>query len=258
MMVLKLGGSCVENDQLIIALAGELKVFHERGEKILLVHGGGKTISEVQSKYNQKSQFINGLRQTGSQEMPLVDMALAGAVNKKLVRLFYSQGIQTWGLSGADACSIIGQSIDGDKSHRTGSVRRVSTEAISLMWNAGYFPVLAPPSMDDEGMGLNINADEVALAFARELRARCLIFLSDVPGILQGGKLLPRIRETEADALVANETITAGMIPKIQSSVAALHAGVGAVIIASYQSDGDFNRILTGDLGTQVILRDMV
>ncbi len=253
MKVLKTGGRIADDNRLISFLADELASRHRDGEKTLLIHGGGKSISALQEKFNLTPNFIQGLRQTTSQEMPLVDMALSGLVNKKLVRLFHARGIPAWGMCGADAGILTGRSVapDGGK-NLTGHVTEVSIEPIKLLWKENYFPILAPPAMDADSHALNINADEAALSMAIALRASHLIFMSDVPGVLRDGRVIKKITPKESEKLIEDGVVTGGMIPKLRSSVAALKAGVGTVIIAAYDGNGCLSRILEGEYGTTI------
>lgn len=248
MIVVKIGGRFAEDDGLVSALADELGAMKDQGKKIVLVHGGGSTITRLQELFGIKAQFSEGLRQTSADEMPMVDMALAGAVNKHLVRLFQSQGINAWGLSGADARTIMGRSVAG----RTAKVHAVNSRAIKLLWLAGYFPILAPPSMDSEGRALNINADEVALALAESLAADRLIFISDVPGVLCKGETIRELSIADIEALIDQAIIKDGMVPKVRSAAKALESGVGAVHIASYKNPGDLGAIFCGKSGTKI------
>lgn len=254
MILIKIGGRFAENDLLIASLADELASLHNDGERMLLVHGGGTTVSALQDRFGLTPNFIHGLRQTPPEEMPLVDMALAGAVNKRLVRLFHSRGIAAWGLCGADGATLTGKSMpSGGKSNRTGVVTDISTQSVELLWKEHFFPILAPPAMDASGMALNINADDAALAMAKALGASHLIFLSDVPGVLQSGEVIAEMTPADTDKLIEEGTVTGGMIPKLKASAAALEASVGAVSIAAYQEYGDLDRILAGQRGTRIV-----
>ncbi|OQX29786.1 MAG: acetylglutamate kinase [Spirochaeta sp. LUC14_002_19_P3] len=253
MTLIKLGGIMAEDSRLIIALADEVKTIMDSDEHVLIVHGGGIVISELQQCWGITPRFKEGLRQTSPREMPLIDMALAGAVNKRLVRLFYSRGLAAWGLCGADAGVLTGTSIaPGEADNRTGTVCSVNTDPIRLLIRGAYLPIFAPPSMNKQGEALNINADEAAFSLASSLTANRLIFLSDVPGIIRNNVVLPELAPDGCNELIKEKIVTDGMVPKLQAAVNSLHAGVSAVHIASYTEAGSLKRILSGETGTAI------
>ena len=256
LIVVKVGGRAAEDEKLIFNLGREFKNLAEEGNRLLLVHGGGVTISELQRKYDVEPEFFDGLRQTPPKEMPLVDMALAGAVNKRLVRRLRSLGVEAWGVCGADAGIISAVSVSGRPSeNRTGRVTLVNTSPLEILWRSGYFPVLAPPSADKNGYGINVNADEAALAMAESLKASHLVFISDVPGVLDQGAVIHRLSPKTAKDKIDKGVISGGMIPKVQSAVNALQQGVGAVIIGDYVNPGDLRDLLSASPGTCINLQ---
>ena len=260
LLVVKIGGKSSEDNAVTSALAGELKNLKEKGQRILLVHGGGITISEIQKKYGITPEFINGLRQTAPEEIPLVDMALAGAVNKRLVRILRTAGIDAWGISGADAGILLAESIGNTrksgekplKENRTGRVTAVNTRPLEILWDEGFLPVFAPPATDKTGKGMNINADEAALALAAALKAEQLIFISDVPGVLDSGEVIRHLTPESAEEKISGGVISGGMIPKVRSAAGALKEGVGSVIIGDYTKPGDLDALLSGRKGTLI------
>ncbi|RKX77515.1 MAG: acetylglutamate kinase [Spirochaetes bacterium] len=253
LLVVKIGGKSAEDDALVMALTGELKKLQAQGCRILMVHGGGITISEIQKKYGITPRFIDGLRQTEPAEMPLVDMALAGAVNKRLVRILKQGGLNSWGLCGADAGILLAESIsDSAAENRTGRVTSVDIRPLKLLWSGGYVPVLAPPATNSLGLGMNINADEAALALSTALKADQLVFISDVPGVLETQKVIRHLTPETAEEKISSAVITGGMIPKVKSAVEALKRGVGGVFIGEYTETGNLGKILSGLQGTLI------
>ncbi len=253
LLVVKIGGKSAENDALVMALTRELETLQSQGVKILLVHGGGITISEIQGKYGIKPRFIDGLRQTEPSEMPLVDMALAGGVNKRLVRTLRQGGLNAWGLCGADAGILKAESIAVSAAeNRTGRVTSVDIRPLNLLWSGGYVPVLAPPATDSLGLGMNINADEASLALSAALKADQLVFISDVPGVLDTQKVIRHLTPETAEEKISSGVITGGMIPKVKSAVEALKKGVGGVFIGEYTESGNLGKILSGLQGTLI------
>lgn len=252
-MVVKIGGKSAESDALVSALSRELETQQSLGVRILLVHGGGITISEIQGKYGIRPRFIDGLRQTEPAEMPLVDMALAGGVNKRLVRILRQNGLNPWGLCGADAGILKAESIAKSAAeNRTGRVTSVDIRPFEMLWNNGYLPVFAPPSTDKLGQGMNINADEAALALSTALKADQLVFISDVPGVLDSRKVIRHLTPETAEGKISSGVITGGMIPKVRSAAEALRQGVGGVYIGEYSEPGNLKNILSGQQGTLI------
>jgi acetylglutamate kinase len=253
LLIVKIGGKSAENDTLMKALSGELREIQNQGRRILLVHGGGVTISEIQDRYGIKPRFIDGLRQTTPGEMPLVDMALAGGVNKRLVRILRSTGLDAWGLCAADGGILLAESIaDSSEENRTGRVVSVKTAPLELLWSGGYLPVFAPPASDSGSSGMNINADEAALALSTALSADQLVFFSDVPGVLDSQGVIRHLTAQSAEDKISSAVITGGMIPKVRSAAGALRQGVGRVFIGEYTQSGDLEKTLSGSLGTLI------
>jgi len=251
--VIKIGGGFAENDELVSELAAELLEFLPGRGPILLIHGGGTLVSEVEKRWGYKPTFVNGLRETSSKTMPFVDMALAGAVNKRLVRLLRRRGLNAWGLSGADGGLILAKNAGNKGSDsRTGLVVSLDTQPLRVLWENGYLPVLASPASDAEGRGLNVNADEAALALALDTKAQNLVFISDIPGVLSDDAVISRLDAPEVEEKIARGEIWGGMIPKVRSAISALEGGVGAVLIGDYLGYGDLEKLLLCQKGTTI------
>ncbi len=224
----------------------------------LLVHGGGTAVSAMQERYGLQPQFRDGIRQTSPAEMDLVDAALAGRMNKALVRQFIAQGLPAAGLSCCDgpltrAESISPEGTPPEKQSRTGRICEVHPGLLRHILQAGYLPVVSPVSVDSQGRGLNINADEAALALARALPARTLLFLSDIPGILKEDQVIRSLTPLGIEEEIEAGTIAGGMIPKVRSSAQALADGVETVIIGGYRRQGDLEELLEGRAGSRII-----
>lgn len=251
--VVKIGGALSEEVNLLTALADEIGALTREGGLILLVHGGGGSLSELSRRFGYTPRFVEGLRETSPEEMVLADMALAGGVNKRLVRLLESRGVAAWGFSGSDGRTIIGECLGGAPDrNRTAGPAEVSTKAVRHLWAGGWVPVLAPVSTDSGFLGVNINADDAATAMAEALEGRHLIFFSDVPGVLRDGKVIRCLTPGDAEELTAEGVISGGMIPKVRSALRALEEGVGAVHIAAYGRAGDLRRAIEGKHGTEI------
>jgi acetylglutamate kinase len=248
-VALKIGGKAASTETALKALIRDMASLKENC-RFLLVHGGGAEVSRVTKIFGLEPVFRDGIRLTSPEEMEIVDMVLAGKMNKYLVRIFESLGVPAIGLSGSDGSFFTGESIDPAAGSRTGRIGRVNPRAALLLLDAGYIPVIASTSMDAAGGALNINADEAALEIARSLRADSLIYLSDIPGILKGGKVIPRLDAAEAEKEIAGGIICGGMIPKVRSSLEALRSGVGAVVIGEFVNSGDLVRLLERKQGS--------
>ncbi len=269
-VTLKIGGRLAEQNELLRSLAEEIRAAGTK-QSFILVHGGGVEVSRICRELGHEPEFRDGIRMTSPEEMPAVEMILAGRVNKRLVRTFQGCGLNSVGLCGADGRTFVGSRMQesrpgkeagqtiqartgaGDSS-RTGTVERVDPSLLKILLAGGYFPVVASTSMDEAGEGLNINADTVAFEIARAVQSSRLIFLSDIPGILKGGSLLSSLHEEQIREEVENGTISGGMIPKVDSSLEALKAGVGGIIIGQYQGPGDLAALLQGRSGTRISL----
>ena len=257
-LVIKIGGRPAESAEAVKELSKEIKHLQDRENcRFLLVHGGGKTVSAIQKQYGIEPLFRDGKRMTSAVEMDLVDMGLAGKVNKYLVRTFHQSGLNAVGLCGSDGGTFLSEDarIREGGENRTGRVSHVDTRLLELMIRAGYFPILSSVSSDSQGRGMNINADEAALSLAEALKADSLIFLSDIPGILIGGGLREGLNEAEIEKYIAEGDIQGGMIPKVRSSLAALRGGVRQIQITNYEVPGDLRQILHGRKGTRIVLQ---
>ena len=218
----------------------------------ILVHGGGAEVSRITKIFGLEPVFRDGVRMTSGPEMEIVDMVLAGKVNKSLVRMFSARGMKAVGISGSDGGLFTGASIDPAGGSRTGRVERVNPEAALLLLRSGYLPVVASTSMDAEGGALNINADEAALEIAKAVGADALVFLSDIPGILKDGGVMMSLDGESARREIEGGVISGGMIPKVTSSLEALRSGVKAVVIGEFTSYGDLALLLGREKGTTI------
>jgi acetylglutamate kinase len=200
-------------------------------EPLLVVNGGGKAIADLQAHFDLPTRKVDGLRVTDAQSMTLVEMAMSGLVNKQLVRALLGAGLDAVGLSGVDGGLLRCR----QKAHpRTdlgfvGEITAVRAPLLRLLLDQGSVPIVSPVSLGEDGAAYNVNADEGALAIAAALGARQLDFVSNVPGVLRrrdDSMVIPHLALTEAEALIADGTITDGMIPKVRAAVDAVARGV--------------------------------
>ncbi|HUI70283.1 MAG TPA: acetylglutamate kinase [Spirochaetia bacterium] len=253
-VLVKIGGRAADDETALACMAEEMLAL-SRDYTFLLVHGGGAEVTALSKKLGIQSVFANGLRQTTAAEMDIVDMVLAGKVNKQLVRLLRARGLDAVGLSGSDGGLLVGKSTgalpDGTQS-RTGEVAAVDDRLLRLLLDKGFLPVISSPSMDAAGLGLNVNADTAAFTIAVALGCSALVFLSDIPGIISDGSVIRELTAEKARTLSAAGVISGGMLPKVSASVDALSKGVQTVIIGHYEESGSLARLLEGRKGTRI------
>jgi acetylglutamate kinase len=250
-ITIKIGGRSAEDTEQLADFAADLKdlitAYHP-----LIVHGGGAEVSRLSRQLGFEPRFHEGIRITLSEEMEVVEMILSGKVNKRLVRFFQSRGLPAVGLCGADGATFRGRTlgeIDGRQT-RTGNVAEVDPSLLAALFAAGFLPVMSSTSMDEQGVGVNINADSVALEVAAALHSRTLVFISDIPGVLKDDQVLKSLNRDEVRREISSGTISGGMIPKATSAIEALKQGVGRVIIGQYGGRGSLRTLLEGGMGT--------
>lgn len=202
----------------------------------ILVHGGGKEITAALERYGQQTNFINGLRVTPPESMAVMEMVVSGSINKRIVALLGSMGVRAIGLSGVDLSLLrcVPHRPNGIDLGRVGEITHVDTASLQLMLGLGWLPVLAPVALGvDDNAPYNVNADHVAQVLAAALGASELAFVSNVPGVLVDGEVVPQLTPQQISALIGTGVIHGGMIPKVQAASAALDAGVHATRITN-------------------------
>ncbi|MDX9871259.1 MAG: acetylglutamate kinase [Clostridia bacterium] len=234
-IVIKYGGAAMDNPALEELVLKDIILMKLVGMNPVVVHGGGPAINEALKKINVQPKFINGLRVTDEAVMEVVEMVLAGKLNKGIVGKMNSYGGKAVGICGKDGDLIEAQKIAGpDDLGLVGEVVKINPEIIVTLTREGYIPVLAPIGIGAAGETLNINADYVAGALGGALNAHKLILLTDVEGIYLGEgpeSLASRLTQNEIHGLIARGVISGGMIPKAESCLKALEAGVENVHI---------------------------
>ncbi len=243
-VVVKYGGHAMGEERLAAEFGRDIAALKQVGVKPIVVHGGGPQISAMLKRLAIPSTFVDGLRVTDARMVEVVEMVLAGTVNKQVAGLITRAGALAVGISGKD-----GGMIGARKLHRTrrdpesnieqvldlgfvGEPASVDVRVIDALTGAGLVPVIAPVGMDAEGQTYNINADTVAGALAGALRADRFLLLTDVAGVLdRAGRLVPEMTVAEAERGIASGAITGGMLPKIETCIRAVKAGVKAVTI---------------------------
>ena len=233
-VVIKYGGNAMVNDKLKDSVMRDIVLLSLIGVKVVLVHGGGPEITEMLNKIGKKSEFVNGLRVTDKETVDIVQMVLAGKVNKSLVSLIENKGGSAIGLSGMDG-HLITATVKNPKLGFVGEITEVNVRPILDVLDKGYIPVVSTVGCDAEGNAYNINADTAAAKIAGELKAESLISMTDIAGILANKEdpstLIPVIHSSEAPQLIHTGTIYGGMIPKVECCMNALRWGVNRVFI---------------------------
>ena len=243
-IVVKYGGHAMGEEGVSEHFAQSLVLMKQTGIDPVVVHGGGPQIGAMLERLNIKSEFIDGLRVTDRNAIDVVEMVLTGSINKALVSAINSAGGRAVGLSGKDGNMIVAKELQRVKRDATGNVERIidlgfvgepeqiNAEVLETIMNSDLIPVVAPIGVGKHGETYNINADTVAGAIAGALNADRLLFLTDVPGVLdRQGNIMPSLTVSEARALIKDGTISGGMIPKVQTCIDALNTGVEAVVI---------------------------
>ncbi len=233
-IVVKYGGNAMLNDQLKEAVMGDIVLLSLIGIKVVLVHGGGPEITEMLTKVGKKTEFVNGLRVTDKETVDIVQMVLAGKVNKNLVNHLQSQGGKAIGLCGIDGHMVKAKKVD-ERLGFAGEVTDVNVQPICDLLEKGYIPVVSTVGCDDEGNVYNINADTAAARIAGELKAECLLSMTDIVGLLRDKDdpttLIPKVYVSDAPKLIRDGVISGGMIPKINCCIEAIRRGVKKVFI---------------------------
>ena len=233
-VVIKYGGNAMVNEHLKEQVMEDIALLWLIGVKVVLVHGGGPEISEVMSKFGKKPEFVNGLRVTDKETVDIVQMVLAGKVNKSLVTLLQMKGGHAVGLSGMDG-GIIEAKIKDERLGYVGEITKIRTQPITDLLEKNYIPVISTVASDRQGNVYNINGDTAAAYIAGALNAERLIMMTDIAGILRDkddpSSLIPEITVSEAKKLHEEGIISGGMIPKVDCCVEAIRSGVKNVTI---------------------------
>ena len=258
-IVVKYGGNAMEGG-VSQSFAQDIVLMKQTGVDPVVVHGGGPQIGAMLKQLAIPSSFIDGLRVTDEAAVKVVEMVLAGSINKEIVSLINAAGGRAVGISGKDGNLVIARKLERYKLdpatlERTlvdlgfvGEPETINPEVLRTIINSDLIPVIAPIGVGRKGETFNINADTVAGAVAGAMSAARLLLLTDVEGVLdRDGKLIPRLNVGEARALIADGTISGGMIPKLETAIEAVEAGVSAAVIL----DGRIPHVLLLEIFTE-------
>lgn len=257
--VIKYGGHAMDDTSTAARFARDIVLLKQVGINPVIVHGGGPQIDAMLKRLNIQSQFKNGLRVTDAATMEVVEMVLAGKVNKELVQHIRTAGGVSFGLCGKDGNLITAKKIkpDGVDLGFVGEPASINPAIVRKIIEEDAIPVIAPVAVDAEGNTLNINADTVAGALAAALKAVRFLLLTDVQGFLdKNGKLVPEMTVADAEKAIADGVAKGGMIPKLQTCITAVRDGVrGAVILNGKDPHSVLLELLTPQ-GTGTLIRD--
>ena len=233
-VVVKYGGNAMVNEQLKQQVMEDVVLLWLIGVKVVLVHGGGPEISQTMKALGKEAVFVDGLRVTDRETVDIVQMVLAGKINKTLVNLLEMKGGQAMGISGMDG-RLIEAEIKDERLGYVGEITNINIQPVTDLLEKGYIPVISTLGCDREGNAYNINGDTAAARVAGALTAERLIMLSDIPGLLRDkddpATLIPELSVAEAGQLRREGVISGGMIPKMECCVEAIRRGVRRVTI---------------------------
>jgi acetylglutamate kinase len=255
--VIKCGGSTLA--ALPNGFFAELAAFQKEGLQAVIVHGGGPAISQALNKLGIHSEFVDGLRRTSAEVLDVVEMVLAGKINKEIVRRLSHNGAKAVGLSGTDGHLLTATPVaNADKLGYVGEVTQVNTELLHTLVQAGFIPVIAPVGLGEDYQRYNINADTAAGAVASSIGSGPFILVTDVSGIVgtQDGvkQVLPTVTASRIEAMIASGEIYGGMIPKVRAALDCLGGNVREVVIVNGSEPGVLSKVLRGEkVGTTIV-----
>ena len=233
-VVVKYGGNAMINEELKHQVMLDLVLLWTIGVKVVLVHGGGPEISDMMQKLGKKPEFVDGLRVTDKETVDIVQMVLAGKVNKTLVNYLEEKGAKAIGLSGMDG-RLIEAEIKDERLGYVGEITKINEKPILDLLEKGYIPVISTLGCDKNGNAYNINGDTAAAKIAGALKAERFLLMTDISGVMKDKDdpttLIPEITREEAEKYYADGTISGGMIPKVKCCFDAIDDGVKSVVI---------------------------
>lgn len=255
--VIKYGGAAMTHEDLKTTFAQDVTILRKIGINIVIVHGGGKDITELAKALHVETRFVNGQRYTDEAMVDIVLMVLAGKLNKQIVNLINTYSGNAIGLCGVDNTLLKGVRAqpDGIDLGLVGTITNVNVEFLELLLKNGMMPVIAPLAASDENVILNVNADLAASAVASALKAEKLVYLSDIEGVMVNNERISTLTLSHAEKLISDGLITGGMIPKVRSAFDTLAAGVHKVhIVDGRVKHSLLLEIFTDEgIGTQMI-----
>ena len=242
-LVIKYGGHAMTDKDMQLSFASDIALLQQVGSKPVVVHGGGPQIEQMLKKLNIKTGFVDGLRVTDKNTVKIVEMVLSGAINKSIVASIMSAGAKAVGISGKDGGLIKAEKIMSRRDPESaiekvvdlgfvGKPSSIDNKVLDSLMQGGLIPVVAPLGLGEDGQTYNINADTVAGAISSALRAKRMLMLTDVSGVLEkDGSLIKELSSKQAKNLIKKGIVTSGMIPKLETCIEAVESGTDAAVI---------------------------
>ena len=242
-LVIKLAGALLDDPETVASIARQVAVLAQEGHELLIVHGGGKIFTSTLERMGIQSRFVAGLRVTDRESRDVAVMVLGGLLNKRVAGAISQAGQPAIGLCASDAAAFLAEPMTYNETRGAlgyvGYLTGVNVEFIESLWKNGIVPVASCLGLGADGELYNINADHMAAACAEFIRADRLIYLTDVAGVLDGRKILRVVSADEVETLIRNQTVSGGMILKLEACKRALAAGVSQVrIVGGAKTDG--------------------
>ena len=264
-VVVKLGGSALTNNSLSVSFADDVTWLNSVGIKVLVIHGGGPHIEKQLKKLGKKVSFFEGIRVTDPETLDIVEMVLAGNVNKEIVELINKSGGFAVGLTGQDGNILKAKKLEIKETRNdysnvdlglVGEIENINVQLLISLLNDNFIPVIAPIASGQSGETYNINADVVAGQLAQAIKAEKLILMTNTSGVLDNsGKLIPELDRASIDDLLKNNFISEGMIPKIKSALKASESGVKTVHIIDGRVEHSLLLEVLTDSGVGTMIR---
>lgn len=233
-IVIKYGGNAMNDEAVTTTILQDIAALKIVGVNPILVHGGGPEINKLLTRLGIESQFVNGMRVTDAQTMEVAQMILCGKINKNIVGELNSMGVKAIGLCGKDSQLIKAETFDPDLGY-VGKITEINAKLLEILAKDEFIPVIASIATDDKGNSYNVNADVAAAAIGAAMHAEKLLFLSDIDGIMANKNdaqtLIDRITVSKLRAMIANGTISGGMVPKANSCIDAIERGINSVFV---------------------------
>lgn len=257
--VVKYGGNAMKDDTMIASFARDIVLMKLVGMNPVVVHGAGPQIGSHLERLGKKSEFVEGMRVTDDETMDVVEMMLGGLVNKAVVAAINQQGGRAVGLTGKDGSMIRARKMNlasGQDIGQVGEVEKIDPRVITHLEAGGFIPVIAPIGVGEKGEAFNINADVAAGKLAAVLQAEKVMFLTNAPGVLdKQGEVLTGLSVQEVELLIADGTISGGMVPKVRYALDAVNSGVKNAVIIDGRVDHAVLLELFTDAGLGTLIR---
>lgn len=263
-LVIKIGGQAGEDRELRRSITSQIAELHRQGHQVVVVHGGGKLLTQTLARLGIPTEFCDGLRVTNAATRDVALMVLAGILNKQWVAELEAGGQPALGLCGGDAGLVTARKLSLRSNGETrdlgfvGRPRKVNPAILEFAFRQGLVPVVASIALGAQGEYLNVNADDLAAALAQALQADRLVYLTDSGGVWDAERrLLPRVRRSEIRSLIQKGTVRDGMIPKLLSCARTLRSGVGEIDILSPAVPNSLLRLVAEgeSVGTRIVKR---